>query len=258
MHPRLDDTIEAIEIDLRRASLFLDLDGTLAEFESAPSLVGPSPDRSSLIARACAMLQGRLAVISGRPVADIDRILEGSSPCVAGVHGLERRSLTGFEAYAEDHPGLPDAVGAFTAVAKARPGLLVEEKPMSVALHYRNAPGAAEAVRELAQRLAETHGLVLQEGSMVAELRPPGPDKGDAIRRFMKEPPFAGSTPIFVGDDLTDEAGFAAAAALGGMGVLVGPPRPTAAASRIASPSQVLSWIGQSLDAGAFVLEPVR
>ena len=90
---------------------------------------------------------------------------------------------------------------------------------------------------------------------MVAELRTPGPDKGDAVRAFMSEATFAGSTPIFVGDDLTDEAGFEAVAKLGGFGVIVGPRVPSAAFARLASPADVMTWISDSLDEGVFCVE---
>ncbi len=242
-------------VALSEASLFLDLDGTLASFEAAPDLVGPDPLRSALIVRLARRLEGRLAIVSGRSVVEVDRILEGAAPCVAGIHGLERRSGSRAHPMAPCHPALPEVDEAFGAIAKARPGLLVETKPMSVALHYRNAPDAGEAVRELAQRLALQHGLLLQEGVMVAELRTPGPDKGDAVRAFMEEATFAASTPIFVGDDLTDEAGFEAVSSLGGFGVIVGARTPTAAFGRLASPQDVMTWISDSLDEGVFCVE---
>lgn len=245
-------------LSLSQTALFLDLDGTLAPFETAPDLVTPQPHRSALIARASRRLEGRLAVVSGRSVSEVDRILDGASPCVAGVHGLERRSGSREHPHQPCHPALPDVDEAFEAIAKARPGLLVEKKPLSVALHYRNAPAAGEAVRELAQRLAAQHGLLLQEGVMVAELRTPGPDKGDAVRAFMAEANFKGSIPIFVGDDLTDEAGFEAAAALGGFGVIVGPRAPTAAYGRLRAPDDVITWISDSLDEGVFFVEAAR
>ena len=240
------------------AAIFLDLDGTLAAFESKPSAVVPTAERSSLIARLNHHLEGRLAVVSGRSIEDVDRIVEARAPSVAGVHGLERRRADGTTIAMPPHPALPEVRDAFTTIAGARSGLLVEHKPSSVALHFRNAPAAGDAVMELASRLATTLGLTVQNGDMVAEVRTPGPDKGEAIKAFMAEAPFAGATPIFIGDDLTDEAGFAAVAGLGGLGVLVGPPRSTHAAARLAGPREVLAWLSQSLDAGAFTLEIAR
>jgi trehalose 6-phosphate phosphatase len=111
---------------------------------------------------------------------------------------------------------------------------------------------------ELASRMAETYGLTVQAGEMVAEVRTPGPDKGMAIKAFMAEAPFARARPIFVGDDLTDEAGFAAVSELGGAGVLVGRPRSTHAIARLDGPHEVLEWLSLSLDAGAFSVEITR
>ena len=122
-------------------------------------------------------------------------------------------------------------------------GLLVEEKPAGVALHYRLAPERAEEVNAFLEALAARSGLALQRGKMVAELRPEGSDKGAALRRLMGEPPFAGARPVFVGDDLTDEDAFRAAASLGGEGVLVGPARPSAARWRLDGVADVNSWL---------------
>jgi trehalose 6-phosphate phosphatase len=228
---------------LRDIALFLDLDGTIAPFAASPAAVGPEAARNLLLHRLHERLEGRLAVVSGRTIADIDRILSGSVTAAAGVHGLERRAADGSRHSQPAHPGLGAAQMAFGALAETEPGLLLETKGHSVALHYRGAPRAQAAVRTLARRLAAQTGLVLQEGVLVAELRTPGPDKGDAIRAFMGEPPFRGARAVFIGDDLTDEHGFAAAAALGGNGILVGPPRPTGAAWRLDDVNAVLDWL---------------
>ena len=120
---------------------------------------------------------------------------------------------------------------------------VVEEKPFGAALHYRQAPDAGAACDALAETIAARTGLTLQHGKMVAELRVPGGDKGDAVRRFMAEPPMAGARPVFVGDDLTDEAGFRAAEALGGWGILVGGPRATAAHYGLSGVKDVHEWL---------------
>jgi trehalose 6-phosphate phosphatase len=112
-----------------------------------------------------------------------------------------------------------------------------------VALHYRLAPARGAEARVMAHRLAERTGLVLQGGDMVVELRPPGPAKGDGIRDFMEGAPFEGATPVFVGDDATDEHGFAEVARLGGFGVLVGRPRPTGARFGLRNVEDVLAWL---------------
>ncbi|MDO8322071.1 MAG: trehalose-phosphatase, partial [Phenylobacterium sp.] len=122
----------------------------------------------------------------------------------------------------------------------------------SVALHYRLAPSAAEAIADLATRLSQTTGLAVQAGSMVVELRSPGPSKGTALRAYMAEAPFRGSTPIFIGDDLTDESGFSEVEQFGGFGVIVGERRPTGARYRVAGPQRVLDWISHSLENNVF------
>lgn len=243
-------------VPLERTALFLDLDGTLAPIVATPEEVVPDARRTAILARAQAALDGRLAVVSGRTVEEVDRILEGCCPHVAGIHGLDLRLKTGRVA-AEAHPALGDATGVFTAVSNAQFGVRVEPKPLSVAVHYRQAPQAEPAITELAERIADATGLKLQRGRMVVELKTPGADKGDAVRSFMADDAFVGSVPIFVGDDLTDEAGFAAAMNLGGFGVLVGAARRTHAAARLESPAAVLDWIEAALEEGAFARQPL-
>jgi trehalose 6-phosphate phosphatase len=231
-------------LDPKRLALFLDLDGTLAPFAPRPELVEPLARRTSAVSGARAALDGRLAVISGRPLEDIDRILECAAGAAAGVHGLEHRNAAGVVNRAQPDPSVALVADVFHGLAEAEPGLLVEDKGLSVALHYRNAPEAADIAKTAAEKLAKRTGLHLQHGDCVVELRTPGADKGDALRAFMAEPPFNGALPIFVGDDLTDEAGFAAAQDLGGYGVRVGSPeRPTAARYALADIEAVLVWL---------------
>ncbi|MBQ1543913.1 trehalose-phosphatase [Caulobacter sp. CCUG 60055] len=230
-------------LDLGLTALFLDLDGAVAPIAPTPDAVKPDARRNGLLAALRERAGGRLAVISGRPIADVDRILEGAVTAAAGVHGLERRRQDGAVIRAPAHPGVAVAKAAFEALAGADPGLLVEDKGLSVALHYRRSPDCADAVQETARRIAAQERLTLQAGDMVVELRTPGADKGDALRVFMAERPFAGHAPVFVGDDLTDEDAFAAARDLGGFGVLVGPGRPTAARFRLPDVEAVLAWL---------------
>ena len=255
--PILTENVSAFDFD--DMALFLDLDGTLAPISRAPAEVGPDRLRNRLLARLAERLDGRLAIVSGRRIEDVDRILESVAPAVSGVHGLERRTASGEWIAEVPHPDLGVARASFEALAAARGGLLVEDKTLSVALHYREAPGSGEAVRELALRLEKATGLVLQEGHMVVEMRTPGPTKGDAVTAFMTEAPFAGARPVYVGDDLTDEAAFAAAAAAGGYGVLVGPERETRATWRLNGVDEVLAWIAAGVATGrGAVLEAVR
>ena len=241
------DTVAAFRppaaLALASTALFLDLDGTLAPIASRPQDVKPNARVTALIERLSAGLEGRLAVLSGRTLADVDRILERRVTAVAAVHGLVRRSAEGEVVERSPHPALPQAAEAFRAMADADAGLIVEDKSQSIALHYRLAPGHAAQAVARAEQLAADTGLDLQPGHMVVELRTPGPSKGDSLRQFMSAPPFAGAVPVFVGDDLTDEPGFKMAANLGGFGVLVGAARPTAARWRMGDVAQVLAWL---------------
>ncbi|KQY26528.1 haloacid dehalogenase [Caulobacter sp. Root1455] len=231
-----------------RAALFLDLDGTLAPIMPRPEQVGPDARRAALLDDLTRALEGRVAVVSGRALADVDRILEDRVKSVAAVHGLVRRGAHGVDRI-QPHPDLDHARDVLRDLSRGDKGLLFEDKDLSVALHYRNVPSAADAVIEAAERLARSSHLVLQLGDMVAELRTPGQDKGKSVAAFLREAPFDGATPVFVGDDLTDEDGFAAAARLGGYGVLVGPERPTQAAYRLSDCDAVFGWLGAGLDA---------
>ncbi len=235
-------------LHLATTALFADLDGTLAPIEATPDAVKPDAGRRRLLDDLGQALRGRLAVVSGRSLADLDRVLERRVPALAAVHGLERRRADGVVISSGEPGKVAEAAQALRAFARVNPALLVEDKGVAVALHYRAAPGTAEACRELAERLAARLGLVIQQGDMVVELRAPGPDKGDAVRAFMAEAPFTGYTPIFLGDDFTDEAGFGAAQTLGGRGVIVGPRRPTKALTALADVNSVKAWLRASLN----------
>lgn len=236
-----------LPVDLENSALFLDLDGTLARLEIAPEFVVPDPCRSALLQQLDHRLAGRLAIISGRPLGDVDSILENSVGSIAGIHGLERRDARGEVVRTRPHPGISRAQRRLSQFARNHPGCLVEFKGAALALHYRLAPNDQGAAAAVVTAVSEDTGLELQGGDMMFELRTPGPDKADAVREFMAEHPFRSSTPIYVGDDETDEAGFDLARRLGGYGVLVGARRPTMATRRLCSPSDVLAWLNDSL-----------
>jgi trehalose 6-phosphate phosphatase len=251
----MSDVQELIEIYpapepliLRDMALFLDLDGTLAPIAARPQDVVPDPDRTARLERLEQALSGRLAVISGRTLADVDRILEGRVDAVAAVHGLIRRGPDRVVVQTPPHAGLQEAAERLRAFAETAPGLMVEEKDgLSVALHFRLARDQAAEAFRLCREIAAETGLSLQRGDMVEELRTPGPTKGDSLRDFMADPAFAGRVPVFVGDDRTDEDGFAAAQALGGFGVLVGAPRVTAARFGLPDVAATADWLEASL-----------
>jgi trehalose 6-phosphate phosphatase len=234
-------------LQLREAALFLDLDGTLAPIASRPQDVRPDARRTRLVSRLEVALADRLAVVSGRTLADVDRILERKVTAVAAVHGLVRREPDGAVHEVAAHPALPMAAQAFRQFAARDSGLIVEEKGLSVALHYRLARAQGPAATACAEAIAAETGLILQHGDMVEELRTPGPTKGDSVRAFLSQPPFAGSRPVFLGDDATDEHAFAVVQDLGGVGILVGPGRATEARFRLNDVEEVLAWLEAAL-----------
>lgn len=224
-------------------ALFLDMDGVLAALAPTPEAVVADPRRTAVLKALDEALEGRMAIISGRTIAEIDRISGGAAVSASGVHGLVRRRRDGTLDCAKASERVPEALEAFRDLAAGHPGMIVEDKGVSAGLHYRQAPDAAGAAQALAQRLADETGLDLQPGHMVLELKTPGADKGRALSAFMAEVPFTGAMPVMVGDDLTDEAGFRAAEGLGGYGVLVGPSRETAARYGLPDVPAVLGWL---------------
>lgn len=208
----------------RAIALFLDLDGTLVEIADRPELAHAPDGLLSRLALASQRLNGALAVVSGRTLASLDAVLSPLILPAAGTHGLECRLQAG-HVEQPDAPELPTAAREqLSAFAAAHQGLLIEHKGQTVAVHYRLAPELGPLVRDSMEHI-RTHqapGFHLQTGKMVIELRPDGVNKGTAIDYFMRHAPFAGCLPVFVGDDVTDEDGFAAINALGGWPIRVG------------------------------------
>lgn len=228
-----------------RAALFLDFDGTLADIAPRPEAVVVPPGLIEVLQRLTERLQGALAVVSGRRLADLDTFLAPLKLPAAAEHGALRRLASG----RLTEPG-PLDLGHATEVAEALmrryPRLRMERKTSSVALHYRAQPQLEQTcLTALAQACERTPGVELLRGKCVVELKPLGVDKGQALASFMKEPPFAGRRPWFAGDDLTDEPGFAWAQQAGGIAVKVGE-GPTAARHRIADPAALRAWLARS------------
>lgn len=226
-------------------ALLLDFDGTLVDLAETPDAIHVDAGFAALLDRLHRRFSGRIAIVTGRSLADLERHIGAIGAAVSGSHGFELRA-GGRTAMGSVPDGLAAARREFGGLAAADPRLVCEEKPGSVALHFRRAPERAREIGEVAETLAARHALRLQNGKMVVELLPHGVDKGMAVARIMAEPPFAGTRPVFVGDDLTDEHGFAAATAMGGDGVLVGPPRPTAARWRLPDVPAVRAWLEEA------------
>jgi trehalose 6-phosphate phosphatase len=229
----------------RGFAYFLDLDGTLVEFAAHPAGIRLQPSVPRLVRALSQESGGALAIVTGRPIADVDRLFPGLRLPVAGHHGLVRRRAEGtIERHAFPRGELDPARRRLSAVAARHPGLVFEDKGISVALHYRRAPRLAGFVGRV---MRDVHAALgpryrLQRGKRVVELAPAGRGKGSAIAAFMREPPFRRRTPFFIGDDVTDEHGFSTVNRLGGYAVKVGPGR-TAARWRFHDVSAVLHWL---------------
>ena len=232
---------------LEGAALFLDFDGTLVELADTPDSIRVPPDLDSLLERLRRRVRNRLAIVSGRSLADLDRHVRCAGLLVSGSHGVELRLSDGQALLVSVPEGLTGLRDEVTRFAQGTEGLIVEEKPAGIALHYRLAPAEGERALAFMTELGREHDLAVQQGKMVVELRPKGADKGDALRAFMAEPAFAGARPVFVGDDLTDEHGFEAAFALGGAGILVGPERQSSALYRLADVAAVAEWLNRAV-----------
>lgn len=234
-------------LDLDRYAFFFDFDGTLAEIQPRPELVFISGALHASLDRLAAHCP--VAVISGRPLAQLDEFLDPLRLPCAGVHGVERRTAQGeVQQLPLDHAQLERIERELTAACAPYPALLLESKGVSFALHFRQAPELAEVARVLADEFVARYldVLALQPGKCVFELKPKGASKGEVIRRFMQEPPFNQRIPVFLGDDLTDEAGFAAVNAMGGLSIKVGEGQ-SAAQKRLASVSAVGTWLAAVL-----------
>ena len=216
-------------------ALFLDFDGTLVDIAEQPHQVAVPRELVSTLSLHNEYLGGAVAVISGRPISQIDNFLRPLQLAAAGVHGAERRSAAG-EVTLLSVPALDVVEQAAHKLAGQNAGLIVERKRGSLALHFRQVPELeALCLSTMQVAVQQSPGVTLLQGKMVVEAKPSGATKGGAIEAFLREPPFAGRTPLFVGDDITDEVGFASVQRLGGLGVKVGE-GPTVAWQRIATP----------------------
>ncbi len=226
-------------------ALFLDVDGTLVEIAAAPDAVRVPPELVALLGRLERGLGGALALVSGRTIETLDALFSPLRLAAAGNHGLERRPSGGRLFRPAMSSAIAPVRAAMAAYAGAHDGVVLEDKHLSVALHFRAAPGAGGGAQALAEGLAADSdgGLFVQHGKMMVELRPPDGDKGSAIAEFMGEAPFAGRLPVFVGDDVTDEPGFIAVNAMGGHSIRVGANGRSSARHVLNDVSSLRSWL---------------
>lgn len=226
-------------------AMFLDVDGTLLEIAPTPESVVVPPRVLRVLDSLRIRHRGALALVSGRAIADLDRLFAPLDLPAAGLHGLELRDAAGRWM----RPAMPDWIGAAGTEMRAfvgrNPDTVFEDKGLSIALHYRLNPAAGPAAIALVASLAAAIGTaaVVQEGKMVIELRPAGGNKGSAIASLSATVPFVGRIPVFAGDDATDEHGFVAVNSLGGIALRVGPIGPTVAPWRVPRIDDLFDWL---------------
>jgi trehalose 6-phosphate phosphatase len=231
----------------RDAALFLDFDGTLVGLAPTPEAIEIPPALVSLLGDLSDQLGGALAVVSGRQIDSIDRFLAPLRLPAAGEHGVQRRDAKG-HTQEQRAPDLVPILEVANELARVHEGLLVERKHAAIALHYRLAPQLEAVCRDAMSRaIANDPQFELMHGKFVFEIKPAGINKGIAIDAFMTEAPFAGRTPVFLGDDTTDESGFAVVQPRGGIAVKVGS-GPSLALHRLESPRAVYEWLVQARD----------
>jgi trehalose 6-phosphate phosphatase len=235
-----------MDLDLSACALFLDLDGTLIEIAPTPDGVTISEGLAHLLERLEQGLGGALAIVTGRSIGDVDRLLAPLAPVAAGVHGAEIRPLPRGAILPRAAPIEEDIVDAVRRLAADHPGVLFEPKRFSVAVHYRQRPALAPALELAMARLLqdERHDhLVLAHGRQVLEIVPRQVSKGVALEVIMQTPRFAGRRPIMVGDDITDISAMTAAIRLGGKGLKVAGERFSRTEADFSGTSDVIAWL---------------
>lgn len=237
-------------------ALFLDFDGTLVEIAPAPDEVQLDRQVAPALDSLRGVLGGALALVSGRPIPDLDNFLAPYSFDIAGLHGAQIRLDGEIRSQSPAPEALRGALRELVRFANSHVGIIVEDKRISAALHWRLAPQLEEDALALVRSLARQAGpaVRLQEGKAVAELVPAEASKGSAITRLMQSAPYHGRTPVFIGDDITDEAGFATVNALGGLSIRIGS-GDTCAARRIASPTALRSILLTAAETGSLTTD---
>ncbi len=209
--------------DGRGLALFLDLDGTLIDIAPTPGAAVAPPGLVGLLEQLSRTLGGALAIISGRPIADLDRLLAPALPCAAGVHGAEIREISGGPVKLVAPRLEAPFIEAVRRQFDSQPGVIVEAKSASVAVHYRQAQDRAPEIEQMLRALLpqSADALDLRPGRKVAEVLQKHVSKGAAVQSFMHRPPFSDRLPIMIGDDATDVSAFEAVESFGGRGLRV-------------------------------------
>jgi trehalose 6-phosphate phosphatase len=242
------DELSAAGLSPRQIALFLDVDGTLLNLAPRPEAVEVPAGLIDLLAAASRRLDGALALLSGRPIAQLDQLFAPLRLPASGVHGAEIRQSTGVPSRRlTQNLQPPETWGDLLRLLDSFPGTFAENKGVGFTVHHRFSGAAEEALvtalRQFVDQLGDT-GLELKKGYRVYEVQPIGVDKGKALELFMAHPPFAGRRPVFIADDPMDRPGFAAALVHGGLAFSVGEPLP-GLSGWFARPAAVHEWVGR-------------
>jgi trehalose 6-phosphate phosphatase len=228
----------------RDCAVFLDVDGTLLDIAATPAAVEVPAGLPALLHALTTRQNGAFALISGRPVCDLDHFF-GTGLALAAEHGAVLRDAAGKTLECVPPPAELEAIAdKLRAAIRGQPGVLLERKQFGIVLHWRNAPEAAARLRALAKALIVAQpSLQLQPAHEAIEIHTAGAGKGSALAQFMQQAPFAGRVPLFVGDDVTDEPAIAAARRLGGIGLHMAP-------DFGGSPARLRAWLAQAIAGG--------
>lgn len=240
---------------LDRHAFFLDVDGTLLEYAARPEHVRADAELLALLRTVRSGSEGALALVSGRSIASLDAVTGPEGFAASGLHGFQRRNGGAIVEH-DTRPcasTLAEIRRVLGSLVAEHPSLLLEDKGLALALHYRAAPQLGAKVRQALEAMTNLSaaGLRVQHGHLVAEVIPAQVNKGSALAEFMREAPFRDRRPVYVGDDLTDEPAFHFVNLMGGVSVVVNPGRPSAAATSLGSVAAVRSWLaGLTEEAG--------
>lgn len=234
-------------IDAQHMALFLDVDGTLIPFADHPQQVSVPEGLTTLLHDLKRKLDGALALVSGRSIEELQRLFPDGTFDLAGLHGLQVQKWGAPEVeMAQGQSDIRDMLEPLEAFASKHEGVLIEDKGPAIALHYRMAPEVEEDARALVLDLAANaeNPVGVLDGKCVLEVKPALANKGVAIDHLLAGRPYEGRRPVFLGDDVTDEFGFAAANRRDGISVKVGPQLATTKARyALESPGHVYDWL---------------
>jgi trehalose 6-phosphate phosphatase len=236
---------------LSESAILLDIDGTLLDLAPTPREVWVPPGLAKTLNRLLARTNGALALVSGRSLNDIDLIFAPEQFPAVGGHGAEMRITGDSEAVATYAPPMDKELKRrLAAIARLSPGILLEDKGYSLALHYRLAPHAEEAIYaavSLIRADLPNAPIEVLPGKCVCEIKHSGFNKASGVLELMTHEPFKGRHPIFIGDDVTDESVFAIMPDLGGLAFSVGR-RAQGVDGHFDEPRDVRAWLAKLLD----------